>query len=247
MRRLYNYIKKKKKNTNYQWVSVDKGIYKNKKIFIPEEWGFKVINETHEPEIFDIIKETVGPNKVCYDIGCHYAWFSVAWLSRGGWFVEAFEPSEKNVSIINETIKKNRYSSKIRLHDFALGDEAMISKLYMFPGDSSRNYIQDSNMKTNSDDLNRLKDIEIKTIDDLYYNDLLKKPDLIKIDVEGFEYKVLKGAQRLLNEIKPKVVVEIHDAENGLMVSDFMNKAGYSMQILGYKGSNKNLPLVLWT
>ena len=105
----------------------------------------------------------------------------------------------------------------------------------MFPGDSSRNYVQDSNMKTNSDDLNRLKDIEIKTIDDLYYNDLLKKPDLIKIDVEGFEYKVLKGAQRLLNEIKPKVVVEIHDAENGLMVSDFMNKSGYSMQILGYK------------
>ena len=44
--------------------------------------GFKVINETHEPEIFDIIKETVGPNKVCYDIGCHYAWFSVVAIKR---------------------------------------------------------------------------------------------------------------------------------------------------------------------
>ena len=247
MRRLYNYIKKKKKNTKYQWVYVDKGLYKNKKIFIPEEWGFKVINETHEPEIFDIIKETVGLNKVCYDIGCHYAWFSVAWLSSGGEFVEAFEPSQDNGKIINETIEKNRYSSNLRLHDFALGDKAMTSKLYMFPGDSSRNYVQDSNIKTNPNDLGRLKEIEIKSIDDLYYNDSLKKPDLMKIDVEGFEYKVLKGAKRLLTEIRPKVVVEIHDVENGLLVSDLMSNIGFSMDILGYKGKNKNLPLVLWS
>jgi len=247
MRRLYNYIKKKKKNTKYQWVSVNTGLYKNKIIYIPEEWGYKVINETHEPEIFDIIKETVGPNKVCYDIGCHYAWFSVAWLSSGGEFVEAFEPSQENGKIINKTIEKNRYSSNLRLHDFALGDKAMTSNLYMFPGDSSRNYVQDSNIRINPNDLGRLKEIEIKSIDDLYYNDSLKKPDLMKIDVEGFEYKVLKGAKRLLTEIRPKVVVEIHDVENGLLVSDLMSNIGFSMDILGYKGRNKNLPLVLWS
>ena len=123
----------------------------------------------------------------------------------------------------------------------------MTSKLYMFPGDSSRNYVQDSTLRKNSIDRSRLKNIEIKSIDDLYYNDLLKKPDLIKIDVEGFEYRVLKGAKRLLTEISPKVVIEIHDVENGLLVSNFMSKIGYSMKILGYKGRNKNLPLVFWS
>ena len=246
MKNLIQFIRKNKAETTYSWSPINKGLYNNKILYLPDEWGYKVIAEQHESEIYDIIRSTVGPDKVFFDIGCHYAWFSIAWLSSGGEFVEAFEPSQKNGKIINETIEKNRYSSNLRLHDFALGDKAMTSKLYMFPGDSSRNYVQDSNIRTNSNNLSRLKDIEIKSIDDLYYNDLLKKPDLMKIDVEGFEYKVLKGAKRLLNEIRPKVVVEIHDVENGLLVSDLMSKIGYSMKILGHKGRNKNLPLVLW-
>ena len=247
MKKLLRFIKKNKKVTSYSWSLINEGLFNNKTLYLPDEWGYKVISEEHESEIFDIIRSTVGPDKVFFDIGCHYAWFSVAWLSSGGEFVKAFEPSQVNGKIINETIKKNSYSSNLRLHDFALGDKAMTSKLYMFPGDSSRNYVQDSTLRKNSIDRSRLKNIEIKSIDDLYYNGLLKKPDLIKIDVEGFEYRVLKGAKRLLTEISPKVVIEIHDVENGLLVSNFMSKIGYSMKILGYKGRNKNLPLVFWS
>ena len=247
MKKIFRLLRKNKNEPLFSWSPIKKGLFNNKILYLPDEWGYKVITEEHESEIFDIIRSTVGPDKVFFDIGCHYAWFSIAWLSSGGEFVEAFEPSQVNGKIINETIKKNSYSSNLRLHDFALGDKAMTSKLYMFPGDSSRNYVQDSNSRTNFNDSNRLKDIEIKSIDDLYYNDLLKKPDLIKIDVEGFEYRVIKGAKRLLKEISPKVVIEIHDVENGLLVSNFMSKIGYSMKILGYKGRNKNLPLVFWS
>tara|TARA_B110000438_G_scaffold302756_1_gene361494 strand:+ start:16908 stop:17651 length:744 start_codon:yes stop_codon:yes gene_type:complete len=247
MRRILKYFRKKKKITIYDWILINRGLYNNKILYLPEEWGYKVIDELHEAEIFDIIKTEVGPNKVFYDIGSHYAWFSIAWLCGGGQFVEAFEPSIENGDIINKTVKKNNFTSSFRLHDFGLGDKNMDSKLFMFPGDSSRNFVQDSSLKIKDNETSLLKDIQIKTIDNLFYNYTLKKPDLIKIDVEGFEYKVLNGAKRLLNEIKPKVVVEIHDVENGLLVSEFMSKIGYSMKILGYKGRNKNLPLVLWT
>ena len=247
LRRLTRYIKKRKKVTEYSWMEINSGVFKGHTLYLPKDWGYKVIGEEHEAEIFKTIRTTVGSNKVFYDIGSHYGWFSIAWLCAGGKFVESFEPSLENGEIIKKTVEKNNFSPCIKLHGFALGDKTMNSKLFLFPGDSSRNFIKDSNVKIKENNFNHLEDVQLKTVDNLYYNESLRKPDLIKIDVEGFEYKVLKGAKCLLTELKPKVVVEIHDVENGLLVSDFMSKIGYSMKILGHKGRNKNLPLVLWS
>ena len=189
----------------------------------------------------------VGPQKVFYDIGSHYGWFSLAWLSSGGAFVELFEPSIDNGKILEETIKRNKYIKKSNLHNFALGDKPHKSKLYLFPGDSSRNFVDENKQELGNNKSELFDEVQIEIIDDIYNRFSLKKPDLIKIDVEGFEYKVLLGAEQLLRDIRPIVIIEIHDVENGLLVSDFMSKIGYKLKILGYKGRNKNLPLVLWS
>ncbi|MFW9873607.1 MAG: FkbM family methyltransferase, partial [Candidatus Thorarchaeota archaeon] len=54
------------------------------------------------------------------------------------------------------------------------------------------------------------------------------KPDLLKIDVEGAELKVLKGVENYLFEHKPLIVIETH----GELIKDqcfnFLNKLGYT-------------------
>jgi FkbM family methyltransferase len=64
---------------------------------------------------------------------------------------------------------------------------------------------------------------------DLFYNIFEKKISVIKIDIEGMEYKVLLGAKTLIEKHKPVIIVEIFDQNfvktNELMISyNYINK-----------------------
>ena len=61
---------------------------------------------------------------------------------------------------------------------------------------------------------------------DLFYNVFEKKISVIKIDVEGMEYKVLLGAKNLIKKHKPAIVVEIFD-ENIEKINDLMKSYNY--------------------
>jgi len=52
-------------------------------------------------------------------------------------------------------------------------------------------------------------DVEITTLDE-EVDRLGVRPDLLKIDVEGFEYEVLVGARRLLASHTPPICLELH-------------------------------------
>ena len=236
------FFKKKAVATTYSWVRINKGLFNGKTLFLPDSWGEKIINGEHESEIIKTMELIVNQDGTFYDIGAHYGWFSIAWLSLNGKYVEAFEPSSYNKGIIRKTVEINEFGKNLNLHAFALGKKSEESELQLYPTDTSRNFIsksKDNNLKTR-------ESIQIKSLDEIYDTLKLKKPDLIKIDVEGYEIEVLKGSKNLLKKLKPTIIIEIHDVTNGLLVADFMSKLGFKMKILGYKGKNQTLPLVLW-
>ncbi len=70
---------------------------------------------------------------------------------------------------------------------------------------------------------------------DSYLTKLGRVPDLIKIDVEGAEMGVLRGAKTTLREARPKILVEIHrwgTPESG-EVARFLYEFGYRGEVLG--------------
>jgi hypothetical protein len=78
------------------------------------------------------------------------------------------------------------------------------------------------------------------TIDDLVERHELK-PSLIKIDVEGGEYKVLRGAERTLRRFRPYIMAECADimlAEQGSSSSDVLNL----LAAFGYRVVNVESP-----
>lgn len=238
---LYN---KPNELSKYSWNKVQSGIFQGKELFLPKTWGYKVKNLNHEREVFEVIKKVAPFSNVMYDIGAHYGWFSVAWVCYGGKLVEAFEPADQNADVMTETINKNNLHDSIKLHRHALGDKTKKEKLVLFPNDSSRNFIKTSvNQSSSSKDFQTIN-VQTFTLDDLIKK--IKPPDLIKIDVEGFETKVLKGAKNTIIKFHPTIVAEIHDVSNALELADFLSGIGYEMRILGYKGKSKSLPHVLW-
>lgn len=79
-------------------------------------------------------------------------------------------------------------------------------------------------------------DIEVSTLDTLFKH---TKVHFIKIDVEGHELNVLKGAAQVLLRDSPLLLVEIekrHNLENAEMVFDLLEKHGYVALFLDSKG-----------
>jgi hypothetical protein len=64
--------------------------------------------------------------------------------------------------------------------------------------------------------------VERKRLDDVYGG----VPSFIKLDVEGHESKVLKGALDLITKYKPAIMVEIHDMKSS-EVDPFLKGLGY--------------------
>jgi hypothetical protein len=63
-------------------------------------------------------------------------------------------------------------------------------------------------------------------------------PDVIKIDVEGVELDVLRGATETLRKIRPRVLVEIHGWGDAMSekVKELLANAGYTVSIVGRRG-----------
>ena len=66
-----------------------------------------------------------------------------------------------------------------------------------------------------------------KSVDSCTLDSLILKPFFVKIDVEGSETAVLKGAMKTLIEFRPVVLIEIQNAETYLEISAILNEIGY--------------------
>ena len=60
----------------------------------------------------------------------------------------------------------------------------------------------------------------------------LPKPDLVKIDVDGDEVRVLAGMTRTLREVRPRLVIEVHSAGLEQQVLTILWRAGYATNIV---------------
>ena len=77
-------------------------------------------------------------------------------------------------------------------------------------------------------------DVEIDSMDNIFKNIPI---DFVKIDVEGFEYEVLLGAEEVIKKYKPKFIIETHPkyledlGSSEEEVISFMEKHGYTSNL----------------
>lgn len=78
----------------------------------------------------------------------------------------------------------------------------------------------------------QLPGAETVTVDAFVMMNGLKRVDFIKIDVDGTEMKVLRGAERTLKTLRPRMVVEVHDflGVDGKEVAAFLEGLGYRVK-----------------
>lgn len=135
-----------------------------------------------------------GGEDVVFDVGAHMGFFTVkvaAYVKE----VIAFELDPYNFRFLLTNIKHNELSN-VKTFNYALGDrdcDVFLKRGYGY----GRTRITESNTGYKA---------RMKTLDTTV-KELGTTPDVIKLDVEGYEMKVLHGAKYTLTRFKPKLII----------------------------------------
>jgi len=134
--------------------------------------------------------------RVAVDVGGHVGLWS---FNLAHWFeeVHAFEPVAAHracfeANVLTNDSEQDVYMNNVTLHAYALGDRDGSVSIRTEPTSSGDSRVDGAG------------DIPMRTLDSFQ----LANVDLIKIDCEGFELFVLRGAEELLARQKPVVIVE---------------------------------------
>lgn len=128
--------------------------------------------------------------------------------------IYTFEPIPEIYAILRKNIEINNLLNKVKLYNYACGANEGNASIYHA---DVQNIGATSIIKDSSGTLKIIK------LDDILNN---KEIDFIKIDVEGFEYDVLIGAQNILKNYSPIVWIEIFP-ENYIKITKLLNKLSY--------------------
>ncbi len=157
----------------------------------------------YESEVLEALNKHATNNLVLWDIGANIGFHSLSFKKKfNDCEVIAFEPDYRNFEILNHHKKINQLD--IKLMNFALSDKAEISELFTIEGNNGMSTLDpwhefNWNKSPHS--------IACFSGDELIANYDVPAPDLIKLDVEGHELKVLEGLQETLKSKKVKHII----------------------------------------
>ncbi len=119
--------------------------------------------------------------------------------------VVAFEPVPENLGYLRRNLEGNELAARVVVEEQAVGQASGKIEIYLLEGSTVRHSASAKNV------LNSSTSITVPTVslDDYAEQEFQGRPiDLLKVDVEGFESAVLRGARRVLHEDKPSLFIE---------------------------------------
>jgi FkbM family methyltransferase len=174
--------------------------------FIP--WGTEQDAETRLLASLDLTGLTV------YDIGAFEGLLTM-FFSRRARHVVAWEPNPASRARLTTNLQLNAVRN-VTVRDVGLSDRHADAALVydpLMPGAASVNTAIVRQMRDGAPAV-RETVIHLVRLDDDQCHHRLPLPDFVKIDVEGMELSVIRGAEHLLRTCWPAVYVELHGAED---------------------------------
>jgi FkbM family methyltransferase len=209
------------------------------------QWGARynrADQRAYEPLFYGAMARIVTEGMTVLDIGAHIGIFSLGAGQRVGprGKVYAFEPAPESAAILARHIAFNGWQDRIEVVPTAASDTDGTVAFYT-NGISMSNSLGQANVEVLSPERPaagavRLE-VESLTLD-RFCRDRRIRPDLIKIDVEGAELRVLRGAREILKTLQPSVLCEVHPDEMkncGTSVpelNEFLSQVGYTSTLL---------------
>ena len=210
-----------------------------------ETWGGKIhvhnddtgslstlsISGVFGPRDTQTVKDNVFSGNIVVDLGANIGYFTclLAKIVGEGGKVFAFEPDPRNLKLLRRNIQENNYKNVI-IADKAVSDVNGSCTLYSSQKKFGANRIFESK-KNQTRDFIPIKSETICLDDYFEKQNLLKKIDFIKIDIEGSEFRAFNGMKKILElnnnlkiftEIAPSLLEDA--GSSGKQVLDFLQE-----------------------
>src|ERR687892_2333506 len=174
-----------------------------------------IVMTRHEDVIIEYFRPKEGD--VVVDIGAHIGRYTIISSKRVGanGKVVAIEADPGNFEMLNRNIKLNKLANVIPLNYAVYSKETKI-KLYL-PGEESGYTIYNTIMSNRARNEEKFVEVNANTLDYLLQSKGIKEEQVnwIKIDVEGAEFEVLKGATNVLSKSKDiSLLIELHNLKD---------------------------------
>lgn len=191
--------------------------------------SMQVVKETWVDNVYQIQKTDFYDTGVFIDIGANIGAVSLYVSSFNDNLeveqkpikVYAYEPETNNMKYLNKNVKKNNKVSQVRLIDKAVYSEKGVWKMLARGGNSK--LVKEGGY-----------DVQVITLEDVFETNKLKECDVMKIDVEGSEYAIIKACTlETLRRIK-YLTLEFdggHEQEFGEMIAKLSEV--FNLHILG--------------
>lgn len=187
-----------------------------------------ILTGFYEPDIVEVIQEHIGIEDIFVDIGANIGYYSIIASKIKGSHVISFEPSSREASKFQKNLYLNGITN-VTFFNVALSNDNENRNLHIFdisnPGE---------NTFLNHTSSALVEPIRCYKFSNLITPFIAQKTRLIKIDVEGFEYEVLKGMEAIMPYYSGSFIIEIcypfsqSDSINPDLIYDWMADFGYT-------------------
>ena len=191
---------------------------------------------TYEPELQAAAEHFIHSDMCVYDVGANIGYITLiaARLNSPNGRVFSFEALPANIERLKQNIILNQLDNRVSIQHAAVVDESQKVTFYMHQsgamgkaaGSAGRDEKYQQSMQ-----------VDGVALDDFIYKEKQPKPDLVKVDIEGGEGMAMAGMRRILKEIRPLFLIELHGQQAARLVWEHLTANGYSLHRmrLGYE------------
>jgi FkbM family methyltransferase len=195
----------------------------------PSSMDSEILDEV-KMEYFSWLDQINCSFDLIVDIGAQIGGFSIMateMLKEQG-VVTSFEPEPKNVELLKSNVLLNELETKIKVYDCAVSDREGKSELFISTDNTGGN-------KLGVQESSSVSSVIVKTVDALkIIEPMLKSQNLLKIDVEGWEYPILKRLEPILPRFE-YIVGELQRSQFGSSDKSIkiLERAGFQIEKKG--------------
>ena len=217
-------------------------VWAHLKFLFEEEFVYKWVNNTKiyivhhraastecyyyglfDPEEMSILRDSIQDGDVFADVGANIGGYSIFAASYGA-EVYAFEPVPSTFELLKRNIKVNPgFEDKIHPVMKVISDsEGMVT--FTIDSDTTNKVISDDSIVINGSKVEKIPSVTL--------DEIVDKVNVLKIDTEGHEKSVLKGAGRILssNDLRLIILEDPDDEIKSLLMSYGFTQCNYDIR-----------------
>jgi len=177
-------------------------------------------DEPYEGDLLQVLQGYLKDGGVFIDVGAHVGNHTIAILQNTPAEVIAFEPNSDAFKALAGNVLALGFGNRVEINKIAVGEKISTGSLSpIYPGEAGSMSLLAA--------VDGGQTVDIVNLDSLLSKLGNRKPAVIKVDTEGYELFVVKGAVELIQTLKPVLCLEMSSVEQFDVVVKFMADLSY--------------------